>query len=124
MMPQGLSDQVISLTSMSDFNDYLIDLNTSLDTSLKSLMTTIAGVDNANSVEWVKLTDRSLTDKLLSKWPDGKLDSYEYTNDCLKAGLLFRREFYEDSDVEQKNSLMFKITFIPFTGVKAPVLNP
>jgi len=50
--------------------------------------------------------------------------SYEYTNDCLKAGLLFRREFYEDSDVEQKNSLMFKITFIPFTGVKAPVLNP
>ena len=47
--------------------------------------------------------------------------SYQYANDCLTAGLVFRREFYEDSDVEKKNSLMFKITFIPFGGIKAPL---
>ena len=47
--------------------------------------------------------------------------SYEYTNDCLTAGLLYRREFYEDSDVEQKDNLFFTITFKPFAGVRAPL---
>jgi len=46
--------------------------------------------------------------------------SYQYINDCLEAGLVYRREFYEDNDVEQKDSLMFQITFVPFTGVKSP----
>tara|TARA_B100000579_G_scaffold436950_1_gene464590 strand:+ start:272 stop:2698 length:2427 start_codon:yes stop_codon:yes gene_type:complete len=50
--------------------------------------------------------------------------SYQYTNDCLTAGLVFRREFYEDNDVEKKNTLMFTIKFVPFTGVKAPILSP
>ena len=50
--------------------------------------------------------------------------SYQYTNDCLTAGLVYRREFYEDNDVEKKNTLMFTIKFVPFTGAKAPILSP
>ena len=50
--------------------------------------------------------------------------SYQYAIDCLTAGLVFRREFYEDSDIEQKDTLMFKITLVPFTGLKAPLLRP
>ena len=51
--------------------------------------------------------------------------SYQYSLDCLKAGLVYRREFYEDNDVEKRNTLMFKITFIPFGGVKTPsFINP
>ena len=51
--------------------------------------------------------------------------SYQYLNDCLTAGLVYRREFYEDTDVEQKDTLMFQITFIPFGGVKTPAfINP
>ena len=51
--------------------------------------------------------------------------SYQYNNDCLTAGLLFRREFYEDadSDIKPKDSLMFVITFVPFTGVRAPLIS-
>ena len=51
--------------------------------------------------------------------------SYQYAIDCLTAGLVFRREFYEDteSDIEPKDSLMFIIRFVPFTGVRAPVIN-
>ena len=49
--------------------------------------------------------------------------SYEYINDCLKAGLVFRREFYNDSEIESENSLMFKITLIPFGNVNSPKLN-
>ena len=50
--------------------------------------------------------------------------SYQYNIDCLTAGLVYRREFYEDNDIEQKDSLMFKITFIPFTGVRSPLFKP
>ena len=46
--------------------------------------------------------------------------SYEYINDCLKAGLVYRREFYNDSELEPENSLMFKITLTPFGDVNSP----
>ena len=46
--------------------------------------------------------------------------SYEYINDCLKAGVAFRREFYRDRDLEPEDSLIFKITFSPLGGVTAP----
>ena len=49
--------------------------------------------------------------------------SYEYLNDCLKAGLVYRREFYDDSELEAENSLMFKITLIPFGNINSPSFN-
>ena len=49
--------------------------------------------------------------------------SYEYINDCLKAGLAYRREFYLDRDVEPEDSLMFKITFSPFGQITSPTFD-
>ena len=46
--------------------------------------------------------------------------SYEYINDCLRAGLVYRREFYEDSELEPENSLMFTITLSPFGSLSSP----
>ena len=46
--------------------------------------------------------------------------SYEYLNDCLRAGLVYRREFYNDSEIEPENSLMFKITITPFGDINSP----
>ena len=46
--------------------------------------------------------------------------SYEYLNDCLRAGLVYRREFYTDSEIEPENSLMFKITLTPFGNINTP----
>ena len=40
--------------------------------------------------------------------------SYEYINDCLRAGLVYRREFYNDSELEAENSLFFKNYFNTF----------
>ena len=40
--------------------------------------------------------------------------SYEYFNDCLRAGIVYRREFYNDSEIDPENTLMFKITLVPF----------
>ena len=47
--------------------------------------------------------------------------NYQYGIDCLTAGLSYRREFYQDNDLEPKNTLMFTITFVPFTNVNAPI---
>ena len=49
--------------------------------------------------------------------------SYEYINDCLRAGLVYRREFYNDSELEAENSLFFKITLTPFGGIDTPAFN-
>ena len=49
--------------------------------------------------------------------------SYEYINDCLRAGLVFRREFYTDRDIEPENSLMFKISIIPFANINSPKVS-
>ena len=46
--------------------------------------------------------------------------SYSYVNDCLKAGLVYKREFYSDRDVEDENSLMFTISLIPFANINTP----
>ena len=46
--------------------------------------------------------------------------SYDYINDCLKAGLVFRREFYKDRDIEPENSIMFRIAVVPFGEMNSP----
>ena len=49
--------------------------------------------------------------------------SYNYINDCLKAGIAYRREFYSDRDVEPTNTLMFTISIIPFAKINSPGLS-
>ncbi len=49
--------------------------------------------------------------------------SYEYLNDCLRAGIVYRREFYEDSELEPENSLMFRITISPLGNINTPSFN-
>ena len=46
--------------------------------------------------------------------------SYNYINDCLKAGIAYRREFYTDRDIEPENTLMFTISIIPFAQINSP----
>ena len=46
--------------------------------------------------------------------------SYNYINDCLKAGIAYRREFYTDRDVEPDNTLMFTISIVPFAQINSP----
>ena len=49
--------------------------------------------------------------------------SYNYINDCLKAGIAYRREFYTDRDIEPENSLMFTISIVPFAQINAPKIS-
>ena len=49
--------------------------------------------------------------------------AYNYLNDCLRAGVVFRRKFYEDRDIEHTDSLMFKISLIPLGDAFAPAIK-
>ena len=39
---------------------------------------------------------------------------YEYKNDCLIAGIKYRKDFYTDNDIIPKEELFFSITIVPF----------
>ena len=49
--------------------------------------------------------------------------SYQYAIDCLTAGVVYRREFYNDSELEPNDTLMFSIRFVPFGTVNTPAKN-
>ena len=40
---------------------------------------------------------------------------YEYKNDCLVAGVKFRKTYYEDRELKPKEDLLFTLTLIPLT---------
>ena len=39
---------------------------------------------------------------------------YEYKNDCLIAGIKYRKDYYQDADIVPKEQLFFSITIVPF----------
>ena len=47
---------------------------------------------------------------------------YQYKNDCLKAALEYRKEYYNDNDLQAEDQLLFTITIMPFGGVSGPNL--
>ena len=47
---------------------------------------------------------------------------YQYKNDCLKAALEYRKEYYNDNDLQAEDLLLFTITIMPFGGVSGPNL--
>jgi len=39
---------------------------------------------------------------------------YEYKNDCLVAGVKYRKDYYKDNDIIPKEELFFSLTIVPF----------
>ena len=40
---------------------------------------------------------------------------YEYQNDCLTAGIKYKKTYYQDGDIQPKEDLMLTLTIIPLT---------
>ena len=40
---------------------------------------------------------------------------YEYKNDCLIAGVKYKKSYYEDRDLKPNENLLFTITLFPLT---------
>ena len=40
---------------------------------------------------------------------------YEYKNDCLTAGIKYKKTYYQDRDIKPEENLLFTITLFPLT---------
>ena len=45
---------------------------------------------------------------------------YQYKNDCLAASIEYKKDFYSDRELQPDESIMFKLTIIPFAEVSSP----
>lgn len=48
---------------------------------------------------------------------------YEYKNDCLAASIEYDKDYYDDRDLKPNESILFKLTIIPFGQVNTPNLK-
>ena len=48
---------------------------------------------------------------------------YQYRNDCLVASLEYNKDYYSDRDLKPDESLLFKLTIMPFGQTSSPNLN-
>ena len=48
---------------------------------------------------------------------------YEYKNDCLVAGVSYKKKFYKDRDLKPEENLMFTITLFPLTSFEQKADN-
>ena len=46
---------------------------------------------------------------------------YEYKNDCLTAGIKYRKTYYQDRDLKPGEDLMFTLTIYPLTTIEQKV---
>ncbi len=46
---------------------------------------------------------------------------YEYKNDCLKAGIMYKKTYYQDRDLKPGEDLMFTLTLYPLTTFEQKV---
>ena len=45
---------------------------------------------------------------------------YQYKNDCLAASIEYNKDFYSDTDLKADESIIFKITIMPFAQTSSP----
>ena len=46
---------------------------------------------------------------------------YEYKNDCLTAGIKYKKTYYEDRDLKPSENLFFTISLIPLTNYEQKI---
>ena len=73
--------------------------------------TTKISLDNQNSLLFKTRRNRKIS---LTEYYDLV---YEYQNDCLTAGIKYRKTYYQDRDLQPKEDLFFTITLFPLTSV-------
>ena len=71
--------------------------------------TTQFSIDENNSITFSTRRNRKLN---LTEYYDLV---YEYKNDCLIAGIKYKKSYYEDRDLKPTENLFFTITLFPLT---------
>ena len=79
--------------------------------------TTKFSFDNQNSLVFKTRRNRKIS---LTEYYDLV---YEYQNDCLTAGVKYRKTYYQDRDLKPKEDLFFTITLFPLTSLDQKIDN-
>ncbi len=79
--------------------------------------TTKLNFDNQNSLVFKTRRNRKIS---LTEYYDLV---YEYQNDCLTAGIKYRKTYYQDRDLKPKEDLFFTITLFPLTSLDQKIDN-
>jgi len=79
--------------------------------------TTSYNINESNNIQFS--TRKNKTDDLTEYY---KL-MYQYKNDCLSASIEYNKDFYNDRDLKAEESLLFKLTLIPFGSTNSPNLK-
>ena len=93
--------------------DYLNENNTSNKNSYLSNTSSYA-LDESNSLTF---STRKNKTKDLTEYYNFM---YQYKNDCLAASIEFNKDFYSDRELKPAESILFKLTIIPFAKVTSP----
>ena len=48
---------------------------------------------------------------------------YEYRNDCLKAAIEYKKDYYQDRDLKPEEQIFFSLTIMPFGAANSPNLK-
>ena len=96
--------------------DYLNENNTSTKNSFLSNETSFL-VDNDNSFSFA--TRKNKTDDLTEYYKFW----YQYKNDCLAASIEYNKDFYSDRDLQPEETILFKLSIIPFAETSSPNLK-
>ena len=96
--------------------DYLNENNTLAKTSFLSNKTSIM-IDDSNSFSFS--TRKNKTKDLTEYYKF----MYQYKNDCLAASIEYNKDFYSDRDLKPDESILFKLSIIPFAETSSPNLK-
>ena len=96
--------------------DYLNENNTSSKTSFISNKTNFL-IDDFNSFAFS--TRKNKTKDLTEYYKF----MYQYKNDCLAASIEYNKDFYSDRDLKPDETILFKLSIIPFAQATSPNLK-
>ena len=106
----------LKLNNLVTTFDYLNENNTKEKISYISNDTSF-NIDQSNSF---KFSTRKNKTKDLTEYY--KL-MYQYKNDCLAASIEYNKDFYTDTSIEPDESILFKLTIIPFSEISVPTID-
>ena len=93
--------------------DYLNENNTSDKNSYLSNTTSLS-LDKFNNLSFATRKNKT---KDLTEYYNFM---YQYKNDCLAASIEYNKDFYSDRELKPDESILFKLTIIPFAEVTGP----
>ena len=133
-------NQLLNIKYKSSLKNNLNDLaneNLSSTFKLNNLVTTFDYLNENNTDEKISYISND-TSFYINKFNSVKFSTrknktkdlteyynlmYQYKNDCLAASIEYSKDFYTDTSLKPDESILFKISIIPFSEISIPTIN-